>query len=254
MSKIAVVTGAGRGIGKEVALELGRLGYDVAVSCCGSRAQGEETAAAIRAMGQRSITCFADLSGLEDIDPMFDRVEAELGPIDVLVNNAGLTKYAPFLEVSHEMYDTIMGIDLRGTYFCAQRAAKDMIRNGKRGVIINTSSVHRLTNYPTASVYGSAKAAVYKLTQHIALELAPYGIRCNSVSPGYIKVTDPNIVTDRERMLVGRIPGQRTGRPGEIAAAIRYLISEEAGYVTGTDIIVDGGALLPSVQDNAYYK
>ena len=129
-----------------------------------------------------------------------------------------------------------------------------MIRHGTRGCIINTSSVHRGTNYPKASVYGPAKAAVYKLTQHMALELAPYGIRVNSVSPGYIKVTDPNVVTDREKMLVSRIPAQRTGQPEEIAAAVLYLISDAAKYVTGSDITVDGGQLLPSAVDNTYFK
>lgn len=171
MAKIALVTGAGHGIGKGEAIELAKAGYDVCISYCGSEEQ-----------------------------------------------------------------------------------AKDMIRHGTRGCIINTSSVHRGTNYPKASVYGPAKAAVYKLTQHMALELAPYGIRVNSVSPGYIKVTDPNVVTDREKMLVSRIPAQRTGQPEEIAAAVLYLISDAAKYVTGSDITVDGGQLLPSAVDNTYFK
>ena len=254
MAKIALVTGAGHGIGKGEAIELAKAGYDVCISYCGSEEQAKDTAEKVRALGRRSMAIKADLTRLDDIDPMFDTLEREFGNIDVLVNNAGITKFMPFLEVSPEMFDTITNVDLRGTFFCAQRAAKDMIRHGTRGCIINTSSVHRGTNYPKASVYGPAKAAVYKLTQHMALELAPYGIRVNSVSPGYIKVTDPNVVTDREKMLVSRIPAQRTGQPEEIAAAVLYLISDAAKYVTGSDITVDGGQLLPSAVDNTYFK
>ena len=235
MAKIALVTGAGHGIGKGEAIELAKAGYDVCISYCGSEEQAKDTVEKVRALGRRSMAIKADLTRLDDIDPMFDTLEREFGNID-------------------EMFDTITNVDLRGTFFCAQRAAKDMIRHGTRGCIINTSSVHRGTNYPKASVYGPAKAAVYKLTQHMALELAPYGIRVNSVSPGYIKVTDPNVVTDREKMLVSRIPAQRTGQPEEIAAAVLYLISDAAKYVTGSDITVDGGQLLPSAVDNTYFK
>ena len=229
MAKIALVTGAGHGIGKGEAIELAKAGYDVCISYCGSEEQAKDTVEKVRALGRRSMAIKADLTRLDDIDPMFDTLEREFGNIDVLVNNAGITKFMPFLEVSPEMFDTITNVDLRGTFFCAQRAAKDMIRHGTRGCIINTSSVHRGTNYPKASVYGPAKAAVYKLTQHMALELAPYGIRVNSVSPGYIKVTDPNVVTDREKMLVSRIPAHRTGQPEEIAAQV---VSSD-GAITG---------------------
>ena len=231
MAKIALVTGAGHGIGKGEAIELAKAGYDVCISYCGSEEQAKDTVEKVRALGRRSMAIKADLTKLDDIDPMFDTLEREFGNIDVLVNNAGITKFMPFLEVSPEMFG-----------------------HGTRGCIINTSSVHRGTNYPKASVYGPAKAAVYKLTQHMALELAPYGIRVNSVSPGYIKVTDPNVVTDREKMLVSRIPAQRTGQPEEIAAAVLYLISDAAKYVTGSDITVDGGQLLPSAVDNTYFK
>ena len=232
MAKIALVTGAGHGIGKGEAIELAKAGYDVCISYCGSEEQAKDTVEKVRALGRRSMAIKADLTRLDDIDPMFDTLEREFGNIDVLVNNAGITKFMPFLEVSPEMFDTITNVDLRGTFFC----------------------VHRGTNYPKASVYGPAKAAVYKLTQHMALELAPYGIRVNSVSPGYIKVTDPNVVTDREKMLVSRIPAQRTGQPEEIAAAVLYLISDAAKYVTGSAITVDGGQLLPSAVDNTYFK
>lgn len=148
MAKIALVTGAGHGIGKGEAIELAKAGYDVCISYCGSEEQAMDTVGRVRALGGRSMAIRADLTGLKDIDPMFDKIEREFGNIDVLVNNAGITKFMPFLEVTHEMFDTITSVDLRGTFFCAQRVAKDMIRHGTRGCIINTSSVHRSTNYP----------------------------------------------------------------------------------------------------------
>ncbi len=252
MAKIALVTGGGHGIGKSEAIELAKAGYDVCISYCGSKEQALDTVEKIHSIGRCSMAIKADLTVLDDIDPMFDAIESEFGNIDVLVNNAGITKFMPFLDVTHELFDTITNVDLRGTFFCAQRAAKDMIRHGTRGCIINTSSVHRSTNYPMASVYGPAKAAVYKLTQHMALELAPYGIRVNSISPGYIKVTDSSIITEREKMLVSRIPAQRTGHPSEISSAVLYLLSDSATYITGSDIIIDGGQLLPSAADNSY--
>ena len=195
-----------------------------------------------------------DLTDPDNIKPAMDALVEELGGLDVLVNNAGATKFIPFLEVSREEFDELMSIDYRGTYFCAQYAARDMIARGKKGVIINIASVHNYYNFPKASIYAPNKAAVAKLTQHIALELAPYGIRCNSVSPGYIKVTDPNVVSEREKMMVSRTPMQRIGQPVEIANMIRFLISDEAAFITGSDFLVDGGARLPALLDNVYVK
>ena len=254
MAKTALVTGAGHGIGKGIALELAEAGYDVCVSYCGSEEQAMDTKARIEAMGRKCLAVKADLSKLEDIPPLFETFKAHFGPIDVLVNNAGITKFKPFLEVDPEMFELLTGVDFRGAFFCAQAAAKDMVANGTKGSIINICSNHRLTNFPIASVYAPTKAALHKLTQHIALELAPYGIRCNSISPGYIKVTDPNVVTDREKMMVSRIPIGRIGQPAEIAHMVKYLASEEAAFITGSDFIVDGGALLPALMDNTYVK
>ena len=254
MSKVAVVTGSGHGIGKEVAIELGRLGYDVCVTYSSTPEKAEETAAEIRKLGQKAITYQVNLENVDQIDPMFDEVADKLGAIEVLVNNAGLTKYMPFLEATPEHFNQIMSIDLRGAYFCAQRAAKDMIKNNIRGCIINISSNHRATCFPKDSVYGAAKAAVCKVTQNMALELAPYNIRVNCISPGYIKVSDPNVVTEREAMMVSRIPMQHIGHTPNIAKTVKFLISEDAEYITGTDILVDGGSLLPALMDNTFIK
>lgn len=252
MTKTALITGAGHGIGRAIALELAAAGYDVCISCCGSGAEAESVRAQAEALGRRAVLLRADLSKLEDIPPLFEQFKEAFGPMDVLVNNAGITKFKPFLEVDPEFFELLTGVDFRGAFFCAQAAAKDMIANKTRGCIINICSNHRLMNFPAASVYAPAKAALHKLTQHIALELAPYGIRANSISPGYIKVTDPNVVSQREAMMVSRIPMGRIGQPEEIAKLVRYLVSDEAGYITGSDFIADGGALLPALLDNVY--
>lgn len=255
MSKTAIVTGAGHGIGKTVAIELAKAGYDVGITYSGSsEEQINDTLNQILATGQKGYIQQMDLTVPENIKPSMDALTEKLGGLDVLVNNAGATKFVPFIDVTIEEFNQLMSIDYRGTYFCAQYAAKHMIAHDVKGVIINIASVHVYYNFPIASIYAPNKAAVEKLTQHIALELAPYGIRCNSVSPGYIKVTDPNVVTPREKMMVSRIPAQRIGQPVEIANMIRFLISDEAAYITGSDFLVDGGARLPALLDNAYIK
>lgn len=254
MTKNALVTGAGRGIGKTIAIELAKAGYDVCISYCSSEENAMDTKAQIEALGRKCVAVKADLSKLEQIAPLFETFEAEFGPIHLLVNNAGITKFKPFLEVDPEMFELLTSVDYRATFFCAQAAARLMIKHGIKGSIINICSNHRAMNFPIASVYGSAKTAVYKLTQHIALELAPHGIRVNSISPGYIKVTDPNVVSEREKMMVSRIPMGRIGQTVEIANMVRFLASDEALFITGSDMLVDGGALLPALMDNTYIK
>lgn len=255
MNKTAIVTGAGHGIGKTVAIELAKAGYDVGITYSGSSAeQINDTLRQILDTGAKGYIERMDLTDPSNIKPALDSLTEKLGGLDVLVNNAGATKFVPFIDVSVEDFDTLMSIDYRGTYFCAQYAARHMITHEKKGVIINIASVHVYYNFPKASIYAPNKAAVEKLTQHIALELAPYGIRCNSVSPGYIKVTDPDFVPAREKMMVSRIPAQRIGQPVEIANMIRFLISDEAAYITGADFLVDGGARLPALLDNVYVK
>jgi NAD(P)-dependent dehydrogenase (short-subunit alcohol dehydrogenase family) len=250
--KKALVTGAGRGIGRAIAVALADQGWDVGVNYHQSEEPAREVCRVIESKGRKALALRGDVGKIEDISEMFAKFLGHFGGIDLLVNNAGITKFKPILETTPELWDEITNTDWKGSYFCTQYAAKDMVENGTKGVIINITSVHQTLNFPMAGVYGPTKAALFKFTRHAALEFAPYGIRVNSIAPGYIKVTDPAVVTDRERMMVSRIPAQRIGRTQEIAEAVCFLASEKAEYVTGANLTVDGGALLPALMDNTY--
>lgn len=255
MSKKLIVTGASRGIGKAIATELAKDGWDIGFTY--SASPEEKIDGILQTLRSFGVSAFAqrlDVSDAESIAPALDRLTDRLGGLDAFINNAGVTKYIPFLDATVDEFNSLMGIDYRGTYFCAQYAAKYMIAHETRGCIINIASVHSGINFPAASMYGPNKAAVAKLTQHIALELAPYGIRCNSVSPGLIIGPDHVMDPDRLAMMSSRIPAQRQGSPSEIAGIVRYLLSDAAEYVTGSDFVIDGGARLPALLDNHYSK
>ena len=251
-AKSVLVTGASRGIGKAIALALADQGWNVGINFHTSEKQAHEVCRLIESKGNKAAVLQGNVASIEDISTMFENFFQIFGKIDLLVNNAGITKYRPILETSLELWDEITNTDWKGSYFCTQYAARDMIKNGTKGSIINITSVHQVLNFPMASVYGPTKAALYKFTQHAALEFAPYGIRVNSIAPGYIKVTDPSSVSEREKLMVSRIPAQRIGQAHEIAEAVCFLASDKAEYITGSNLTVDGGALLPALMDNSY--
>jgi len=252
MAQRALVTGSSSGIGRGAALALAREGYDVAVHCGKSVAAAEEVAHAIESMGRKSIVLVADVKDLGQLNGMFDRLFAEFGPLDVLVNNAGITGYKPFLEVTDEFFHTLLYTNLRSHYFATQRAAKNMIENKIPGRIVTVTSVQQEIVLPEASIYGSFKAALLKMVKHQALELAPYGIRVNAVAPGTIKV-DSGPVTPRQTQFASRTPISRLGYPDDVAPAIVYLADKNrSAFVTGTCIKVDGGQPIPCLADNTY--
>ena len=176
--------GASRGIGKAAALRLAEVGYDLGINYRQNRKGAEQVARAVRKSERRALVLQADVSKKAQIDSMFDSFFAEFGHIDLLVNNAGVSMFSPFLQVSEQLWDTVTEVDWKGTYFCAQRAARDMAESGRGGVIINMSSNQKDGCWPTASVYGPTKAAVAKFTRHAAFELARYGIRVIALAPG----------------------------------------------------------------------
>ena len=252
-NRIALVTGAGRGIGRGIALKLAEAGYDVGVHYGTSREGAEQVAEAIRNMGRKAVTIQGNVQNVQEIEEMFKQFFKEFDRIDVLVNNAGITRMAPFLEISEELWNSVVNTDLKGAFFCAQQAARKMVETGSGGVIINITSNHSIGCWPNSTVYGPVKAALDKLTKNMALDLAKYGIRVVAIAPGY---THLEWFPERSRPYIEqiskRIPMQRFCTPEEVGAAVVYLASDEAGYITGTTLFMDGGALLPVVADNEY--
>lgn len=243
--KIALVTGGGRGMGRATALKLGSCGYDVAITYRNSSAGAEEVAAQLLEMGSNTRIYQADTANLNETLEAFDCFREDYGHIDLLVNNAGCTISGSFLTMEPEKFDYCMNVDLRTPYFLSQRAAGLMMEQGNRGVIINISSNQAESVFPRSSVYGTAKAGLNKLTRHMALELAPYGIRAVAVAPGYCNVWGDDCQSDRTKAMLDCIPAGRYAKPEEMAALVAFLASEEAGFITGTTVLADGGVSLP---------
>ncbi len=251
MRKVALVTGAGRGIGQGIAIQLSENGYDVGIHYSTSEEGARETAARCQANGSRTELFQADIRNVEEIRTMFDAVEESFGAIDLMVCNAGITRFQPFLEATPEMFDRVISTDLRGSYFCAQGGARNMVRHGKAGCIILISSNHSSGCWPHASFYAAAKAGLEKAGKNMAMELAEHGIRVVTIAPGYTALSTWPMSPERTRT-ESRIPAGRFASPKEIGDAVVFLASEKAGYITGTTLTIDGGALLPVVADNRF--
>ena len=257
--KIALVTGAGRGIGKGIALQLAKNGYDVGIHYSTTADGALDTQKQARELGARAELFHADIRNVDEIHAMFDEFFKVYDHIDLMVNNSGITRFQPFLEATPEMFDTVIGTDLRGTYFCAQAAARNMVEKGVKGVIINISSNHALGCWPNATFYAAAKAGLDKAGKNMAMELAPYGIRVVTIAPGYTQLPERNWFPTPEALkfrdeLFSRIPGGRFAQPWEIGDAVVFLASDSAGYITGTTLNIDGGSLLPVLAENTFIK
>lgn len=244
--KIALVTGASRGIGAAIAVELARRGADVVVNYVRSEEMAREVAAQIEALGRRAMPVQADVARKADIDRMFDQVEAAWGKVDILVNNAGIEERWPTRDCREANYDAIMDTNIKGAFFCAQRALEGMKQKGW-GRVINISSVHEVKATGFCSVYGISKGAMQLLVRELALEYSRCGITVNNVAPGAIR-TDINrgVLSDPayEAKVIGKIPAGFIGEPKDVAHLVAFLASEEARYVTGATFLIDGGLSL----------
>jgi len=244
--KVALVTGAGRGIGQAIALTFAEEGADVAVNAL-HLSSAEDTVKEIRKLGKRAIAIEADVAEVDDVDRMVDRALDELGKIDILVNNAGdRSENVPTVEQSIEKFDRTLSTHLRGTYLCCRRVGRWMISQ-KGGRILNISSVAGITGFPMRTAYGAAKAGIIHLTKVLAVEWAKHNINVNSIAPGYILT--PRIEAGVEEgkfdleLIIRRTPLGRLGEPDDIARAALFLVSDEAKYITGVTLPVDGGWL-----------
>jgi glucose 1-dehydrogenase len=240
--RVAIVTGAGSGIGYAIAERFGAAGAAVCVSYLGF----EEEAKALAARLPKAIAVRADVSVAADVQAMVERTVNELGGVDVLVNNAGIEKEVPFLELEETTWDTILAVNLKGPFLCARACARVMRNAGRPGAIVNISSIHEDVPFPGFSSYCASKGGLRMLMRNLAVELAPYRIRVNNVAPGAI-VTPINEATlhDPEKLATLRriVPLGRMGEAREVAEVALFLASDAASYVTGSTYYVDGGMI-----------
>ena len=241
MTRVALVTGASRGIGKAVASTLHKAGFAVAVNYSRSAESAEEVADAIQSDGGRALAICADV-GIEDqVADMFAAVRDELGPVAVLVNNAGITRDNLLLRMSLDSWNEVMTTNLQSVFLCSKEALKDMVR-ARWGRIVSISSVAGITGNAGQANYAASKGAVIAVTKSLAKEVGSRGITVNAIAPGWIEtdMTSPlgEEVTSRA---MDAISLRRLGQPEEIASAVGYLASDEAGYITGQTIVIDGG-------------
>lgn len=243
-NKVTLVTGASRGIGRAIAIKLAESGYDVAVNYNSNEAEAEKVADKIRSYGRRAMIVKANAGDRGDVNAMFRSVVKELGNIDVLVNNAGVVDDAFLLMLSPDSLDRSLNINVKGYFYCAQAATLKMFK-AKKGVIINISSVSSMMALPGQSVYAATKGAINSMTATLARELAPYGIRVNAIAPGFI-ATDmvANLPEDKIQEYLTQIPLGRLGKVEEVAELAAFLASDEASYITGQTLVIDGGLSL----------
>ncbi len=248
--KTAMVTGASHGIGREIALALAAKGYAVGVNYFHSEKNALEICDRIKKSGGRAIPLKADVSDTAALRAMFDQFFKAFTSIDLMVNNAGVSEFYPFLEVTEAQWEKITFTNWKSVFFGTQIAAQNMVQHKKQGLIINISSNHADGCWPNANIYGPTKAALTKFGKNAAMELAPYGIRVITAAPGY---TDVGWPADHPVQLAKkRIPLQRFAEPAEIAEIITYLASDACAYMTGNCVTIDGGALLPILPENDY--
>lgn len=243
-NKVALVTGASRGIGRAIAMRLAAAGYDVAVNYNSNEEEANKVVSAITALGRRAIAVKANAGDRNDVNAMFRTVVKELGRIDVLVNNAGVVDDAFLLMLSPDSLDRSLNINVKGYFYCAQAATLKMFK-ARRGAIINISSVSSLMALPGQSVYAATKGAINSMTATLARELAPYGIRVNAIAPGFI-ATDmvAHLPEEKIKEYLTQIPLGRLGKVEEVADLAAFLASDEASYITGQTLVIDGGLSL----------
>jgi 3-oxoacyl-[acyl-carrier protein] reductase len=240
LDKKAIVTGAGQGIGRAIALEMAREGADVAVAEMNSESRGQ-TCMAVEALGRKAVSVQVDVADPKQVHAMVEQVLKEWGRIDVLVNNAGFDRGATLLKVNEDDWDAVLGVHLKGTYNCIQAVAPHMIEKGY-GKIVNLSSVWGKSGAIAEIAYSSAKAGIIGLTKSVARELARHQINVNVVLPGLILTpTIAKMAEKYQKMIIEQTPLRRMGQPEEVAHVVVFLASDEASYMTGAAVEVTGG-------------
>ena len=244
--KKALVTGASRGIGSGIALSLAKAGASVAVNYHSKAQEAEAVVAEVKKLGVDSFSVQADVSNKEQVAKMFEEVKNKFGQLDILVNNAGIVYFNPVDKITEEEWDNVLNINLKGTFFCIQEVIKMMPKGGK---IVNISSIASGgvgVGFGNIAHYASSKGGVIAMVEDLAIELGPKGININAIGPGVIETDMTASILADEKMkmsMLARIPKGRFGKPEDIGATTVFLASDEADYITGSVIYVDGGWL-----------
>ncbi|HEX9446739.1 MAG TPA: glucose 1-dehydrogenase [Dongiaceae bacterium] len=241
----AVVTGANRGIGRQIAEALAAAGADVAITARHAETL-RETAATIEKLGRRAVSLALDVTDIEACRQQIATAAEALGGLDILVNNAGTEEVRPSLDVDEALWDRILDTNLKGAFFCAQAAARHMVDTRSKGAILNLCSLTSEVGIPGAVPYGSSKSGLLGMTRALATEWAPLGIRVNAVAPGYFRTSMTEIFYRNDAWrdaMLDKIPLGRFGDLHDLAGAAVFLVSDAAAYITGQCLGIDGGYL-----------
>lgn len=242
--KAAIVTGASRGIGREIALQLGREGAKVAVNYSGSQEKAEEVVALIQEAGGEAFAIQADVSNAESVKNLIDETMKQFGSLDILVNNAGITKDNLLMRMKEDEWDSVIDTNLKGVFLCTKAVTRQMMRQ-RAGKIVNVASIVGVSGNPGQANYVAAKAGVIGLTKTSAKELASRNIYVNAVAPGFIatEMTE-ELPEDVKEQMLATIPLAKLGEAKHVARTVLFLLSEDADYITGQTIHVDGGMVM----------
>jgi 3-oxoacyl-[acyl-carrier protein] reductase len=242
--KVTIVTGASRGIGRSVAIELAKQGAKVVINYAGNNAAAEEVKNLIISAGGQAIVIKADVGNVEAVDAMVKETIDTFGKIDILVNNAGITRDNLLMRMKEEDWDAVMNINLKGVFVCTKAISRIMMKQ-RAGKIINMTSVVGLMGNAGQANYAAAKAGVIGFTKSMAKELASRGITVNAIAPGFISTDMTAVLSEQvKKELAEKIPVGRLGSPEDVAAAVAFLASDSANYITGQTLNVDGGMLM----------
>ena len=244
VGKSAIVTGASRGIGRAIAIDLAARGASVVVNYNSSESAAQEVLSAITAAGGKAIAVRGDVSRLEEANAVIKAAIDAYGKVDILVNNAGTTRDTLLMTMKEEDWDTVIDTDLKSVYHCSKAVVRSMIRQ-RSGRIINIASVVGLSGQAGQSNYAAAKAGVIGFTKSLAREVGSRGITVNAVAPGFIPTALTNVLTDEQKEnAIKMTPLGRFGKPEEVAYAVSFLASDEAAFITGAVLSVDGGLVM----------
>ena len=250
--KICAITGAGQGIGRATAFAFAEAGYAISFVDPDEDA-GRETARMLEKRKSKTLYMQVDVADVTEVEQWMDRTVADLGCPDVLVNNAGINRRLPFLELPLADFERVIAVNLRGTFLCSQGAARRMVRQSKKGAIVNIASTRAFMSEPGTEAYTASKGGIVALTHAMAISLAPHRIRVNCISPGWIETRDwqyspratQPVHSERDRL---QHPVGRVGKPEDIAEACLFL-ANQAGFITGQNVVIDGGMTIKMIYE-----